>query len=185
MATAAPESCDLRGMDACLYFNVGDDDTEVWVEHIGLTGDLTCTETEDENELSTRNRNRVVKEYTEGDTDIAITGTQVMDPEYIGWQVLYSMRTNGAPYDVMFLTQPISDIGGVGWRGKMRNYDRTFNAPATGSQTQNFSLKPAACTDVSVRAVKVDAEDTPTDFDPTVVDTFPSTTTAAPTTTTT
>lgn len=180
MAIAAPENCDLRGMDACLYLNLGNDATEVWVEHIGLTGDLTCTETEDENELSTRNRNRSVKEYTEGDTDINITGQQVMDPEYIGWQILYSMRTNGAPYDVMFLTQPISEVGAVGWRGMMRNYDRTFNAPATGSQSQNFSLKPAACTLVPVRPVKVATTNVPADATPITVGT-----TAAPTTTTT
>lgn len=178
MATATPENCDLRGMDAVLYYNTGNDETQVWVEHIGITGDLTCTETEDENELTTRNRNRNVKEYTEGDTDINITGTQVMDPEYHAWQVLYSMRTDGAAQDVMFLTQPLSEVGAVGWRGMMRNFDRTFNAPATGSQTQNFSLKPAACTTVPVRPVKVSVADTAEDY-------TPETPAAAPTTTTT
>lgn len=180
MATAAPLGCDLRGMDACLYFNVGTDASQVWVEHIGITGDLTCTETEDEDELTTRNRNRSVKEYTEGDTDINITGTQVMDPEYQGWQALYAARTHGAALDFMFLTQPISEVGAVGWRGMMRNKDRTFNAPATGSQTQNFSLRPAACTPVSVRPVKIAVANTVGAFDPTLVGT-----TAAPPTTTT
>jgi hypothetical protein len=186
MATAAPLGCDLRGMDACLYYNVGDDDTQVWVEHIGITGDLTCSETEDEDELTTRNRNRSVKEYTEGETDINITGTQVMDPEYQGWQALYSARTHGEPLDVMFLTQPISEIGAVGWRGKMRNKDRTFNAPATGSQTQNFSLRPAACTPVPVRPVKILVAEALTNYDPTIIGSTPAPpSTAAPTTTTT
>ena len=179
MATSAPLGCDLRGMDACLYYNVGTDASQVWVEHIGITGDLTCTETEDEDELTTRNRNRSVKEYTEGETDINITGTQVMDPEYQGWQALYAARTHGAARDFMFLTQPISEVGAVGWRGMMRNKDRTFNAPATGSQTQNFSLRPAACTSVSVRPVKIATANTVDTFDPTVIGT-----TAAPTTTT-
>jgi hypothetical protein len=181
MATATPQNCDLRGLEACLYYNTGNDNTQVWVEHVGITGDLTCTETEDENELTTRNRSRSVKEYTEGDTDINITGTQVMDPEYQGWQVLYSMRTHGEAYDVMFLTQPISEVGAVGWRGKMRNYDRTFNAPGTGSQTQNFSLKPAACTNISVRPVKIGTANTVGSFDPTNVG---AVSTSAPTTTT-
>lgn len=180
MATSTPVGCDLRGMDACLYFNVGDDDTQVWIEHIGTTGDLTCTETEDEDELTTRNRNRSVKEYTEGETDINITGTQVMDPEYIGWQVLYSARTHGSPIDVMFLTQPISEVGAVGWRGMMRNKDRTFNAPATGSQTQNFSLRPAACTEVPVRPVRIGTTNVVSDSDPVTVGTTP----VPPTTTT-
>lgn len=167
MSTAAPVNCDLRGMEAALYLNLGDDVTPIWHEHIGLTGDLTCTETEDENELTTRNRNRSVKEYTEGETDLTITGQQVMDPEYIGWQFLYSMRTGGEAQDVMYLTQPISVLGAVGWRGMMRNFDRTFNSPATGSQTQNFSLRPAACTPVSVRPVKIAVADTAADYDPT------------------
>jgi len=170
MATETPLMCDLAGMEAGLYYNLGDVDTPVWVEHVGITGDLTCTETEDENELTTRNRNRKVKEYTEGEIDVNITGTQVVDSEYQGYQALYSARKGGEPLDVMWLTQAITEIGAVGWRGKMRNFDRTFNAPATGSQTQNFSLKPAACTDAPVREVKVTAEDTVTDFDPTIIE---------------
>jgi hypothetical protein len=161
-------------MEAGLYLNLGDFETPVWHEHIGLTGDLTCTETEDENELTTRNRNRSVKEYTEGDTDMMIAGQQVVDSEYIGWQFLYSMRTNGDAQDDMFLTQAISVVGAVGWRGMMRNYSRTFNAPATGSQTQEFSLKPAACTTVPVRPVKIAVADTADDYDPTTYDAISS-----------
>jgi len=170
MSTATPLMCDLRGMEAGLYYNTGDDTTEVWVEHVGVIGDLTVTETEDENELTTRNRNRKVKEYTEGEVEVMIGGTQVVDSAYQGWQVLYSMRKGGEPYDMMFLTQAISEVGAVGWRGKMRNFDRTFNAPATGTQTKNFSLKPAACTDVSVREVKIALANTVVDFDPTIVE---------------
>lgn len=170
MATATPVNCDLRGLDATLYFNLGDEDTPIWTEHLGITGDMTCSETEDDNELTTRNRNRAVKEYSEGDTDINITGTQVMDSLYIGWQVLYSMRTHGEPYDIMYLSEPLSEVGAVGWRGMMRNKDRTGNAPATGPQTQNFSLRPAACTEVPVRPVRVSVADTAADYDPTEVE---------------
>lgn len=181
-ATAYPENCDLRGMDMVLYFNLGDDDTPIWVEHEGLTGDLTISETEDENELSTRRRNRVVKEYTEGDTDLSVTGTQVMDPLYIGWQILYAARTGGDPADLMILTQPMSDVGAVGWRGMWRNFDRTMNGPATGSQNQNFNLRPAACTTVPVRPVRIEVADTVKDWDPTEPDEAPSTTTSTTTT---
>ena len=172
------ENCDLRGRDATLYYNTGTEGSPIWVEHIGITGDLTCNETEDENELPTRNRNRVVKEYTSGDTDIGISGTQVMDSEYYGWQVLYSMRGGGgAAYDMMFLTEPISNVGAVGWRGKMRNFDRTFNAPETGSQTQNFNLKPAACASPNVRPVRIETTDTVTNDTPGTLASAPSTTT--------
>lgn len=176
-ATGAPQNCDLRGLEACLYYNNGTAASPVWVEHLGIVGDLTCTETEDENELTTRNRNRRTKEYTEGDIDMMIGGTQIVDSLYHGWQFLYSMRRNGTSKDVMFLTEPINVVGAVGWRGKMRNFDRTFNAPSSGSQTQNFSLKPAACTDVSVREVRIATANTVANYDPTVVDTLGTTTT--------
>lgn len=166
-ATATPQNCDVRGMEMTLYFNLGDDDTPVWTEHLGLTGDMTISEVEDDEELTTRNRNRAVKEYVEGETDLNITGEQVMDPQYIGWQMLYSARTHGQPIDVMVLTNPMDVVGAVGWRGKMRNKDRTFNGPATGAQTQQFSLRPSACTDVPVRPVKVVAENDVEDYDPT------------------
>lgn len=169
-ATETPVNCDARGMDMTLYYNMGDEDTPVWVEHLGITGDLTLSETEDEEELTTRNRNRSFKEYVEGDTDLAITGTQVVDPLYQGWQVLYSARTHGEPKDIMVLTAPMSVIGAVGYRGKFRNKDRTFNGPATGSQTQAFNLRPAACTDTPVRNVRIETTDTVTDWDPTIVD---------------
>lgn len=175
MSSATPGNCDLRGLEACLYINYGTLNTPVWSEHLGITGDLTVAETEDEEELTTRNRNRQVKEYIGGDTDLAITGTQVMDSEYIGWQYLYSMRGHsGAPRDVMFLTEPISNVGAVGWRGMMRNFDRTFNAPTTGAQNQNFNLRPAACTDLSVRPVKVAIANTAGTYDPGSIS-FPST----------
>jgi hypothetical protein len=167
MATATPVNCDVRGMDMTLYINLGDEDTPVWSEHIGLTGDMTIDETEDENELSTRNRNRMTKQYTEGDTDLNITGEQVLDPLYIMWQMLYSARTHGQPIDVMVLNQPMDVVGASGWRGMVRNMNRTWNGPATGSQSQQFSLRPAACTLTPMRPVRVVAEDTVEDYDPT------------------
>lgn len=167
MATATPQNCDVRGMEMTMYINLGDADTPVWAEHNGLTGDMTIDETEDEDELSTRDRNRMTKQYTEGDTDLNITGEQVMDPMYIMWQMLYAARTHGQPVDAMVLTQPMDVVGAVGWRGMFRNKNRTFNGPATGSQSQQFSLRPAACTLTPVRPVKVVAEDQVEDYDPT------------------
>ena len=167
-ATATPQNCDVRGMEMTLYFNLGDDETPVWTEHIGLTGDMSMGETEDDEELNTRNRNRSVKEYVEGETDLNITGEQVSDPQYIGWQILYSARTHGDPVDLLVLTNPLDVVGAVGWRGMFRNKDRTTNGPATGAQTQQFSLRPAACAAVPVRPVKVTAEEVVEDYDPTV-----------------
>lgn len=177
MATATPLNCDVRGMEMTLYFNSGDVDTPVWVEHLGITGDLTIGETEDEEEVARRSRDRAVKEYGSGETDLSITGTQVVDPEYIGFQVLYAARTNGEPQDLMVLTQPIDTAGAVGWRGKFWNKDRTFNGPTTGSQTQAFNLRPAACNDTPVRNVKISAANTPDfEYDPTEVDSVISST---------
>lgn len=174
MSTPTPTNCDVRGMEMTLYYNTGDDETPVWVEHLGITGDLTMNEVEDDEELTSRNRDRNVKEYITGETDLNIVGTQIMDPDYQGWQYLYSARTHGSPIDVMVLTSPMDTIGSVGWRGMMLNKDRTFNGPQTGAQTQNFSLRPAACSAVPVRPVKVTDVDVVGDYDPTIVEALSS-----------
>lgn len=164
--TSTPLKCDRRGREGTLYLNTGDDVSQVWVEHLSLVGDLTIGEVEDDEELETRSATRVYKEYIEGNVDINITGSQTIDENYLGFLFLYAMRSGGNPRDVMVLTNTIDVDGSVGFRGKMRNKDRTFNMPATGAMTQAFSLRPAACTDVSVRPVKVSSS-TPADWDPT------------------
>ena len=169
MSTAVTESC-KRGIDLTLYYNTGTNAAQVWVEHVGIIEDLSMPETEDENELTGRRVTRQVKEYTDGDIDISITGTQVCDPEYEGWQFLNSMRNGGPSRDVMCLTGKIGEVGSYGWRGDFRNFDRSFNGPATGNLTNAFNLKPAVpcrADHVGVRVVKVAVADAIADFDPT------------------
>lgn len=170
MATAIPLNCGIRGLEMTIYINSGDDETPVWFKHLGITGDLTISETEEDEELSVRDRDRATKQYIQGETDINVGGTQVMDPEYIGFQYFYSMRTHGTPKDIMVLNAPITDVGAIGWRGMFLNKDRTFNGPATGAATQAFMLKPAACTETPVRPVKVTADGVTEDYDPTEVE---------------
>jgi hypothetical protein len=169
-ATATPLNCNARGMEMTLYYNTGDSETPVWVEHLGITGDLTISEVEDDEEITSRNRERQTKQYVAGETDVNITGTQIMDPAYQGWQTLYSARTHGNPIDIMILTSPMDVIDSVGWRGYVWNKDRTFNGPGTGAQTQAFSLRPAACTDTPLRPVKVTGIDVVEDYDPAIVE---------------
>lgn len=169
MTTATPTKCDRRGREGTMYLNTGTSETPVWVEHLSLIGDLTINEVEDDEELATRSATRVVKEYVAGNVDVNITGTQTVDEEYEGFLFLYAMRAGGEPRDVMVLTDAMDVAGAAGWRGKWRNKDRTTNMPETGGMTQNFSLRPAACTDVSVREVKMSSADPPVleDWDPT------------------
>lgn len=167
--TATPTMCDRRGKDMTLYLNNGTTETPVWIQHLGLTGDITVTETEDEEQIDIRSNTRYVKEYIEGDIELTIAGTQMVDEDYEGYLFLYSMRVGGDSKDVMVLTNTIDVDGAVGWRGKMRNKDRSITGASTGGMSANYSLRPAACTDLSVRPVKIDTG-APADWDPTEYD---------------
>lgn len=168
MPTLSPDvtSCNKRGQELLLYYNVGDDDSQVWVEHKGIIGDMTLNETEELNQQSVRSVTRTVLEYTEGEIELSVNGTQIVDPEYEGFAILNSMRREGDPQDIMVLTGPIAEEGNIGWRGFMLNSDRTLNGPETGAMTQNFNLQPAACTEVPVRPVEVVSANTIANFDP-------------------
>lgn len=142
-------SCDRRGREMSLYYNTGSCDSPVWVKHTGIIGDMTIGETEDDDEHTTRDPARVTKEYLDGEIDLTISGTQVTDELYAGYQKMF---TRGAVH-WMALTGEADDVSCSGWEGEMRNKDRTVNGPATGGMTTNFSLKPAACTTCPVRPI--------------------------------
>lgn len=162
--------CDKKGSECSLYLNVGTCATPVWIFHKGVVGDLTLSETENESELSSRDPDILVRQYTEDKIDLEISGEQIVDSDYEGFAFLNSMRSGGQARDVMFLTGYISEVGNVGWRGYMRNFDRTISGPETGAPRQTFRLKPAACTteECKVRPVKVSVADAIADYDPTV-----------------
>lgn len=138
--------CDQKGLDFSLYLNLGNDcSAEAWSFHKGVTGDLSLSETEDEEELSVRDRTQLVKQYTESKIDVEISGEQVVDQLYEGCAFINSARSGGSPIDVALLSGLITDVGSIGWRGKFRNFDRSMSGPEQGAATQTFRLKPAAC----------------------------------------
>ena len=169
--TATPLDCEKRGQELTLYYNVGTDAVQVWVEHLGVVGDMNMPETEDLQEQSTRASDRTVKEYNQGEIELAITGTQLTDTQYEGYTFLNSMRRGGTAKDCMCLTGLISEVGSQGWRGQMRNSDRTVSGPESGSMITNFNLQPSACAVTKVRPVQIESADTVTDFDPTTFST--------------
>lgn len=162
-----PQDCENAGKDVSLYYNVGTCAVAIWVEHLGIVGDLNLGETDDENELSRRRSSSDIKEYLPGMTDVSVSGQQITDGNYEGNAFLNSMRKGGSPRDVLVLTDDISTVNAYGYRGKWYNFDRSISGPAQGEQEQTFSLKPAACTDCAVRPVKVTVADTIGDYDPT------------------
>jgi len=164
--TTTPEQCDKRGQDLLLYYNVGTLGSPIWVEHLGIVGDLTLNEAEELNTRSVRSTTREVNEYTEGEIELSIGGTQITDTNYDGYAVLQSMRRGGDPVDIMVLTGSIDTVGSQGWRGKMRNSDRGISGPESGAMTTNFNLQPAACTDTPVGPVQINVAGTVSDFDP-------------------
>lgn len=172
MSTATVESC-RKGTRMSLYYNTGTLAAPVWVQHVGVIEDLDMNEDEELNELSGRRSSRQVKEYDEGEVELSITGTQLTDPEYEGWQFLNSMRTGGISREVLCLTGDIGVAGSYGWRGDFRNAVRTTRGPATGSMVNPFDLKPASKCHADwsePRVVKIvfdDPDFNVDDFDPT------------------
>jgi len=159
MSTAAPNSCQ-KGSELVLYYNTGTEATPVWVEHVGMINDLNWSEVEEATELTGRRTTRAVKEYNEGEIELSITGEQVTDTEYEGWQFLNSMRRGGSSREVMILTGPVTSGNSYGWRGDFRNFDRSTNGPASGSMTNPVNLQPAAqCSDTwsECRVVKTNS----------------------------
>jgi len=166
--SATIAECQNKGKDMALYYNTGSCSVPVWVEHIGVIGDLTLAEADEEEELQRRRSTTNVKVYIPGLTDVGITGTQITDGNYEGNVFLNSMRTGGDPRDVLLLTDDIATVGAYGWRGKMYNFDRGISGPYQGEQEQNFNLKPAGCSDCDVRAVKVAVASAVANYDATL-----------------
>lgn len=168
MTTSDLTLCDKRGSDFSLYYNKGTCETPVWVFHKGITGDLSINETEDEQELSTRDPSQLVKQYVASKIDVEIAGEQVVDPLYEGCAFLNSMRSGATSKEILALTARITDVGAEGWRGVFRNYDRSRTGPEEGAATQTFRLKPAACQEEEcrVRPVIVEVADEIEDYDP-------------------
>lgn len=161
-----------KGSQVTLYYNTGIPAAPVWIEHVGMVEDLDMNETEELTELSGRREDRIVKEYNEGEIELAITGTQICDVDYEGWQALNSSRTGGIPGDFACLTNKISVIGAYGWRGDFWNGDRTFRGPSSGDLVNAVNLQPAAPCNVAsetVRVVRVSTPGDADDFDPTVI----------------
>lgn len=169
--------CERKGSEASLYLNYGDDpavvggsdcSVAVWAFHKGVIGDLNLGETEDKEEQTNRSPGKNVKQYGESMIDLEISGEQTISLDYGGNAFINSMRTGGYARDIMILNGYITEIGSYGWRGKFRNYDRSWTGPESGPGRQTFSLAPASCVKDGclVRPVKVTAADTIATYNP-------------------
>lgn len=164
--------CQNSGDQMSLYYNLsGDCDSPTWVLHVGIIGDLNIGDTDDEKTLKRRGSGSI-KKYVPGDTDLAITGTQIVQSSYQGFQVLQSARKGGTPKHLMILTSPLSVVGACGYAGKFYNFDRSISGPAEDEQEGSFNLKPAACveTECEVKAVRVTTGGTAADWDSLTLD---------------
>lgn len=171
MVTTEITECQNEGEDMSLYYNLsGDCDTPVWVQHVGIIGDLNLGDTDDENQVNRRGGN-ALKKYKPGKTDVNPTGTQIVQANYQGYQVIVSAKKGGSPRHMMILTNTIDTVNAVGYSGLWYNFDRSISGPAEGEQEASFSLKPAACVSdaCEVKAVKVLSASTASDWDQTVI----------------
>ena len=169
----SPYAC-TKGSDVTLYYNVsGDPDNPVWIEHLGMLEDLDINEVEELQEFSNRDSNRRVKQYNEGEIELSVSGTQIHDASYEGWQALTAARRGGSPIDALILGGKIDTECVVGWWGGWWNSDRTMRGPATGNCVNAVNLQPASsCNNpitYPVQMVKVTPAGTlDPNYDPTV-----------------
>jgi hypothetical protein len=146
--------CEKSGVEVSIYYDTADNPsiaggssctTPTWVFHKGITGDITITETEGEEELSSRDPSLKYRQYSESRADLEVSGEQMVDTLYEGFIFINSMRAGSYARNMLVLTGYLSDLNNVGFRGKWRNFDRTISGPETGPQKQTFKLKPASC----------------------------------------
>lgn len=165
--SATLSDCQNDGSNFATYYNVGTAGAPIWVEHLGILGDLTLTITDDENQTTRRNSSSNFKEYLPGKTEVSFTGQQIVDGNYEGNAAFNSAIKDGTPIDLLLLTDDVDTAYSYGLRGEFYNFDRSINAPAEGEMEQAFNMRPAACATTPVRYVKVETPGTAADWDPT------------------
>lgn len=166
--SATIEGCEHPGSLMTLYYDTAADCvTPVWVEHLGIVGDMTLNDEDEKNEVERRSLG--IKEYSSGDTDISIEGEQIPDANYQGNVWINAARRGGDARQFLILNNRITAVNAAGYRGMFKNFVRNISGPRTGEQKQTFNLAPAACGTCPVRAVKVAVASTAADYDPTQV----------------
>lgn len=169
--------CDKKGTEMSIYYDTADDPTTAggsscttptWVFNKAVTGDVTITETEDEEELSGRDPALIYKQYTESKADLEVSGELVVDNLYEGYIYMNAMRSGSFARNLLVLDGYLSELNNVGFKGKWRNFERTKSGPETGAMKQNFKLKPAACvkTGCYITPVKTAASSAIATYDP-------------------
>lgn len=169
-ASTTLAECQNDGSDMRVYYDIsGTCDTPVLVEHIGVIGDLNINDVDDENQVQRRGAQGGIKTYNPGDTELAVTGQQIVDGNYEGFLAITKAKKGGVPGLFLILTGQVSEVNAIGYWGKWFNFDRSLSGPAEGEQEGAFNLKPAACSDCLVRAVKITTASQVDDWDQTTL----------------
>lgn len=146
--------CEANGNEMSLYYDTADDPsiaggsqctTPTWVFNKAVTGDMQINDTESPEEKTSRDPTVKYKQYLESQPDLEISGELIVDGGYDGFRYLNSMRSESFARNILALTQRLTTVGALGFKGKMRNFDRSLAGPQSGSLSQQFKLQPAAC----------------------------------------
>lgn len=143
--------CDQQGSEMSLYYDTADGAgtsscaTPVWAFMKSATGDMSINDTVDEEEQSSRDPAMEYKQYAESKPDLEITGELQVDRTYEGNSYINACRPGGYARNFLVLTSYITNVGSVGFKGKMRNFDFSISGPESGPPRQQFKLRPAAC----------------------------------------
>lgn len=170
-------NCEANGNEMSLYYDTADDPsisggssctTPTWVFNKAVTGDMNIGDTESEEEKTSRDPTVKYKQYLESQPDLEVSGELIVDSQYDGFNYLNSMRAESYARNILAMTQRITTIGAFGFKGKMRNFDRSLSGPQSGSLSQTFKLKPAACVKAGcvIIPVKVAVSGTAATYDP-------------------
>lgn len=168
-ASTTITECQNDGGDMKIYYDIsGTCDTPVLVEHVGIIGDLNLGDVDDERQVQRRGVSGL-KTYQPGDTEVSVTGQQIVDGNYEGYLALTKAKKGGVPGLFLILTGAVSEVNTVGYWGKWYNFDRSISGPSEDEQEATFNLKPAACSDCLVRAVKITTASQVDDWDQTAL----------------
>jgi hypothetical protein len=169
-ASTTITECQNDGSDMRLYYDIsGTCETPVLVEHVGIIGDMNIGDVDDENQVNRRGSAAGIKTYNPGDSEVSVTGQQIVDGNYEGFLAITKAKKGGSAGAFLALTGPISEVNAVGYFGKWFNFDRSISGPAEDEMEASFNLKPAACSDCLVRSVKVAVAGTAADWDQTTL----------------
>jgi len=131
-----------RGIDACLYRNLGTYAAPNWSE-VGNLRDVTVNRSKQKADATTRANAgwaASVGTLKEGSIDAQMTVKRTADAHFEAFEDSYN---NSTPVELLILNGPITESGVTGLRATFEVMDMTENQPMGDIQTADITLEIA------------------------------------------